>query len=104
MLPYLAQGANVSLEDGAVLGTLLSNVKVKSELGPALRRYEVLRKQRGQTIAAETFQQVRHLFTKVKHWFLPVNKQNIIARSMAYAKWYTPGTKGHHLTTRNTAC
>ncbi|KAH8889268.1 FAD/NAD(P)-binding domain-containing protein [Thozetella sp. PMI_491] len=57
MLPYLAQGANSSLEDGAVLGTLLSKVKDKSGVPDALRRYEVLRKERGEAIVRETFNQ-----------------------------------------------
>lgn len=58
MLPYLAQGANSSLEDGAVLGTLLSHVKAKSQLKGALHNYEAVRKQRGDAIVRETFNQV----------------------------------------------
>lgn len=58
MLPYLAQGANSSLEDGAVLGTLLSHVKRKSQLKRALHNYETLRKKRGEAIVRETFNQV----------------------------------------------
>lgn len=57
MLPYLAQGANSSLEDGAVLGRLLSFVRNKSELPEALRLYEHLRKKRGEAIVRETFAQ-----------------------------------------------
>lgn len=59
MLPYLAQGANSSLEDGAVLGTLLSHVKEKNQLRGALQSYESVRKQRGEAIVRETFNQVR---------------------------------------------
>lgn len=61
MLPYLAQGTNSALEDGAVLGTLLAQVKTKPQLGHALRRYESLRKKRGHVIAAEAFAQVGRL-------------------------------------------
>ena len=61
MLPYLAQGANSSLEDGAVLGALLGGIKGKSQLSQALSLYERLRKQRGEAIARETFAQVRHM-------------------------------------------
>jgi len=57
MLPYLAQGANSSLEDGAVLGNLLAVVKSKEQLPEALRLYENLRKKRGEAIVRETFAQ-----------------------------------------------
>ncbi len=58
MLPYLAQGANSSLEDGAVLGRLLGYVTSPSEIAPALELYEKVRKTRGEGIAKETFNQV----------------------------------------------
>ncbi|GKZ18314.1 hypothetical protein AbraIFM66951_000872 [Aspergillus brasiliensis] len=57
MLPYLAQGANSSLEDGAVLGGLLGHLKHKSDLPEILRLYEKLRKSRGEAIVRETFKQ-----------------------------------------------
>ncbi|KAF7588351.1 hypothetical protein BBP40_005780, partial [Aspergillus hancockii] len=57
MLPYLAQGANSSLEDGAVLGGLLGHMKSKSQLPEILRLYESLRKSRGEAIVRETFKQ-----------------------------------------------
>ena len=57
MLPYLAQGANSALEDGAVLGLLLGHIKTKAQLPQALRLYEKLRKARGDAIARETFKQ-----------------------------------------------
>ena len=57
MLPYLAQGANSSLEDGAVLGTLLGKIESKSQLPQALAAYERLRKARGEAIVRETFAQ-----------------------------------------------
>lgn len=57
MLPYLAQGANSSLEDGAVLGNLLTAVKTKDQLPEALGLYESLRKKRGEAIVRETFAQ-----------------------------------------------
>jgi salicylate hydroxylase len=58
MLPYLAQGANSAIEDGAVLGLLLGKIKSRSQLPQALQLYEQLRKTRGETIAQETFKQV----------------------------------------------
>jgi salicylate hydroxylase len=63
MLPYLAQGANSSIEDGAVLGLLLSPpaFKSRSQLPAALQLFQRLRKQRGEGIARETFKQ-RHDF------------------------------------------
>ncbi|KAK7202442.1 hypothetical protein BZA70DRAFT_285789 [Myxozyma melibiosi] len=59
MLPYLAQGANSALEDGAVLGALLGEIKSKAQLPYALERYESLRKSRGEAIVRETFLQRR---------------------------------------------
>ncbi|KAK4150256.1 hypothetical protein C8A00DRAFT_46312 [Chaetomidium leptoderma] len=60
MLPYLAQGANSSLEDGAVLGSLLGRVR-KSEKEKQLpcvsRMYQKLRMERGRRIQLETFRQ-----------------------------------------------
>lgn len=58
MLPYLAQGANSAVEDGAVLGLLLGHLTTKSQLPTALRLYEKLRKARGEAIVRETFKQV----------------------------------------------
>lgn len=58
MLPYLAQGANSAIEDGAVLGLLLGHLKSKDQIPQALKMYERLRKSRGDAIARETFKQV----------------------------------------------
>ncbi|KAI0139057.1 FAD binding domain protein [Hypoxylon sp. NC0597] len=57
MLPYLAQGANSSLEDGAVLGRLLKYVTSRDKLAPALEMYQQLRKARGEAIAEEALGQ-----------------------------------------------
>ncbi|KAM6504583.1 hypothetical protein FSOLCH5_015325 [Fusarium solani] len=57
MLPYLAQGANSAIEDGAVLGLLLGNLSRKEDLPKALARYQQLRKARGDSIVRETFKQ-----------------------------------------------
>lgn len=57
MLPYLAQGANSSIEDGAVLGRALSYVKKQEHIVEAISLYERLRKTRGEKIARETFHQ-----------------------------------------------
>ncbi|KAI6757054.1 hypothetical protein HG530_011652 [Fusarium avenaceum] len=57
MLPYLAQGANSAIEDGAVLGLLLGAVESPSHLPKALKLYEQLRKSRGEAIVRETFKQ-----------------------------------------------
>lgn len=58
MLPYLAQGANSAIEDGAVLGLLLGAIKSRDQLPEALKLYEKLRKHRADAIARETFRQV----------------------------------------------
>ncbi|KAH0562768.1 hypothetical protein GP486_002587 [Trichoglossum hirsutum] len=57
MLPYLAQGANSSLEDGAALGFLLGKAKSKDRVRDALQMYEMIRKERGEEIGRETFRQ-----------------------------------------------
>ncbi|KAF1982744.1 FAD/NAD(P)-binding domain-containing protein [Aulographum hederae CBS 113979] len=57
MLPYLAQGANSSIEDGAVLGKLLANLTSRSQVPAALQMFEKLRKTRGEAIVRETFKQ-----------------------------------------------
>ncbi|CAH0033308.1 unnamed protein product [Clonostachys rhizophaga] len=50
MLPYLAQGANSAIEDGAALGSLLWRIEAKEQLPQALKLYEQLRKNRGDAI------------------------------------------------------
>lgn len=60
MLPYLAQGANSSIEDGAVLGRLLRNVQSKADLPQIVKLFEQLRKKRSEAIKRETFLQVGH--------------------------------------------
>lgn len=57
MLPYLAQGANSSLEDGAALGTVLSKITSKKDLPHALQVWQSVRKTRGEWIVKETFKQ-----------------------------------------------
>jgi salicylate hydroxylase len=57
MLPYLAQGANSSIEDGAVLGLLLApeHFSSKKQLPDTLQLFQRLRKARGEGIVRETF-------------------------------------------------
>ncbi|RFN44215.1 FAD binding domain-containing protein [Fusarium flagelliforme] len=57
MLPYLAQGANSAIEDGAVLGLLLGAVESRRDIPRMLKLYEQLRKSRGEAIVRETFKQ-----------------------------------------------
>jgi salicylate hydroxylase len=59
MLPYLAQGANSSIEDGAVLGLLLAPeyFTARSQLPETLQLFQDIRKSRGEGIARETFKQ-----------------------------------------------
>jgi salicylate hydroxylase len=58
MIPYLAQGANSSLEDGAVLGFLLGKASSKSQIRDALEMYQRIRKTRGEAIVRESLRQV----------------------------------------------
>ncbi|KAI0017129.1 hypothetical protein F4780DRAFT_620102 [Xylariomycetidae sp. FL0641] len=57
MLPYLAQGANSAIEDGAVLGLLLGSIKNRDQLPQVLEIYQTLRKARGDAIVKETRKQ-----------------------------------------------
>lgn len=60
MLPYLAQGANSSLEDGAVFGHLLGKItrsKSAEQLPRLAKMYQSLRMERGRRIQLETFKQ-----------------------------------------------
>lgn len=45
-LPYLAQGAAMAIEDGAVLGALMDKIETKAQLRDVLVIYEKLRKER----------------------------------------------------------
>lgn len=56
-LPYLAQGAAMAVEDGAVLGGLLGKLEDKSQLGAVLAIYESLRKKRTTRIVLESTNQ-----------------------------------------------
>jgi salicylate hydroxylase len=60
MIPYLAQGANSALEDGAVFGYLLSKVSKSTknqQLPKFAKMYEKLRMERGKQIQLESFKQ-----------------------------------------------
>ncbi|KAH8691430.1 FAD binding domain protein [Talaromyces proteolyticus] len=57
MLPYLAQGANSSIEDGAVLGRLLKYVTSRDDLPQILDLYQELRKRRGEAVVREASKQ-----------------------------------------------
>ncbi|KAF1997773.1 FAD binding domain-containing protein [Amniculicola lignicola CBS 123094] len=85
MLPYLAQGANSSIEDGAVLGLLLSSTSSspfvgKSQLPARLKLFEKLRKKRGEAIVRETFKQRRD-------FHLPDGPEQE-ARDQIFEKWF----------------
>lgn len=58
MIPYLAQGANSSIEDGAVIGLLLGRITSKGQLRQALEMYQTMRKARGEAIARESLKHV----------------------------------------------
>ncbi|OBT62776.1 hypothetical protein VE03_07670 [Pseudogymnoascus sp. 23342-1-I1] len=54
MIPYLAQGANSAIEDGATIGLLLGKITSKSQLPQALQMFQTIRKVRGEAIARES--------------------------------------------------
>ncbi|KFY46025.1 hypothetical protein V494_00648 [Pseudogymnoascus sp. VKM F-4513 (FW-928)] len=55
MLPYMAQGANSSLEDGAAIGALLSHVSSKRQIPSAMALYDAIRRPRLDRLVRETF-------------------------------------------------
>lgn len=54
-LPYLAQGANSSFEDAAVLGGVLSHVTRASQIPSATELYESIRQERTRKLHSVTF-------------------------------------------------
>jgi len=46
MLPFMAQGAGMAIEDAVVLGRTLKDVQNPAQIAPALQRYEAARKPR----------------------------------------------------------
>lgn len=59
MLPYMAQGANSALEDGATTGALLSKVRLKDQIPTAMSMYDTIRRPRLDQLVRETFLQAR---------------------------------------------
>ncbi|PMB67238.1 3-hydroxybenzoate 6-hydroxylase 1 [Beauveria bassiana] len=57
MLPYLAQGANSAMEDGAVLGRLLGSIHEASRIPDVLAVYQEIRKVRVEKIARQALKQ-----------------------------------------------
>ena len=57
MLPYMAQGANSALEDGATLGALLSHVSSTKQIPNAMDLYDTIRRPRLDQLVRETFLQ-----------------------------------------------
>ena len=55
MLPYLAQGANSALEDGAIFSALLGEMHRNDRIAAAMAMYEKIRKPRVQSVVEYTF-------------------------------------------------
>lgn len=60
-LPYLAQGAAITVEDGCVLGGLLGKIRSKNDVPRVLALYEQLRRPRTSTVVLGSTKQ-RHIF------------------------------------------
>jgi 2-polyprenyl-6-methoxyphenol hydroxylase-like FAD-dependent oxidoreductase len=58
MIPYLAQGANSAMEDGATIGLILGKITSKSQLPQALQMFQTMRKARGEAVARESLKMV----------------------------------------------
>ncbi|KAK5064361.1 hypothetical protein LTR84_000194 [Exophiala bonariae] len=63
MLPYMAQGAGSSLEDGAALGLILAKIDGRADLLEALKKFERVRKSRSLALQQGSLKQrhVNHL-------------------------------------------
>ena len=46
MLPFMAQGAGMAIEDGVVVARCLASVEERADIGPALARYALTRQAR----------------------------------------------------------
>lgn len=57
MLPYMAQGANSSLEDAATIGGLLAKVQRREQIPSAMAMYDAIRRPRVDQLVRETFAQ-----------------------------------------------
>ncbi len=57
MLPYMAQGANSSLEDGATIGALLSKIQRRDQISAAMMMYDTIRRPRVDQLVKEAFEQ-----------------------------------------------
>ena len=80
MLPYMSQGANSALEDGATIGALLARVQRKDQIPAAMHLYDAIRRPRVDELVSETFAQG-------KEHHLPdgdeqVKRDSLLARSM----------------------
>lgn len=58
MLPYMAQGAGSSLEDGAALGLMLSKATSRQDLPRLFKLYQALRKPRSTALQQGSMRQV----------------------------------------------
>ena len=56
MLPYVAQGAAQAIEDAAVLSTCLAMITKQVDIPTALKVYELVRKERAETVQASAIQ------------------------------------------------
>ncbi|KAK9413323.1 putative Major facilitator superfamily (MFS) profile domain-containing protein [Seiridium unicorne] len=63
ILPYMAQGLNLGLEDAAVLGYLLGRVTRKEQISKATAMYEDLRMVRTARMLEETHKHAEHFHT-----------------------------------------
>jgi salicylate hydroxylase len=61
MLPYVSQGAAQAVEDGAVLSVCLAMIDSKEKINTALKVYELVRKERAETVQASAVQTRRVL-------------------------------------------
>lgn len=83
MLPYMAQGANSSLEDGATIGALLAKVERRSQISAAMDMYDSIRRPRVDQLVKETFEQGKehHLSDGIEQ----VRRDHLLSKSFETA-------------------
>ncbi|KAH9906352.1 FAD binding domain-containing protein [Xylariomycetidae sp. FL2044] len=86
MLPYLAQGANSAMEDGAMLGGLLGTIRDTKDVPRILHLYQELRKERVEQISQQALKQRRDFH--LRDGSDQESRDEILAKQKPVAKEY----------------
>jgi 2-polyprenyl-6-methoxyphenol hydroxylase-like FAD-dependent oxidoreductase len=87
MIPYLAQGANSAIEDGATIGLLLGKITSKLQIPQALKMFQTMRKARGETVARESLKMVSVALSPNESKTPSLVTDIRVAHILPYAQW-----------------